>query len=103
MNETHTENEVKSRINNLLWEILPSNTTLQRAEDLAVGMFYEYQQFMDSERVETPTSEDKLKEAIGWAAYLAKGRHCTESEAMEWLELVKNNAIEDERTRNDPE
>ena len=46
---------------------------------------------------------EQLKEAIGWAAYLAKGRHCTESEAMEWLELVKNNAIEDERTRNDPE
>ena len=52
MNETYTENEVKSRINNLLWEILPSDTTLEMAEKLSLGMFYEYQRFVESERGE---------------------------------------------------
>jgi len=67
------------------------------------GLHYENGGGYTREYWNTRPIEDKLKEAIVWAAYLAKGRHCTESEAMEWLELVKNNAIEDERTRNDPE
>ena len=39
----------------------------------------------------------RMKESIRWAAWLAKGRDCTDTEAMDWLELVKNNAIK-ERT-----
>ena len=44
MNEEFTIEEIKIKINNLLWQILPAKTTLEDAEKIACQWIRNYEQ-----------------------------------------------------------
>jgi len=44
--ELADQHDIKRRLNNILWESLPPDTTLEEAENLACRMFGEWRDFV---------------------------------------------------------